>query len=55
MVNMEIKVDAEGKKSVESLCDVALKTGGIQNLEAINKILKAMVLMETATTQPDKV
>jgi hypothetical protein len=39
---MIIKVDQDGNNAIVKLCDVALKTGGIQNLEAINIILKSL-------------
>jgi len=42
MRKMIIKVDAEGKKAIDGLCDVALKTGGIQNLAAITGILTSV-------------
>ena len=37
---MLIQVDKEGKKVVDSLCDIALKVGGIQNLQMVNIILE---------------
>lgn len=40
--SMEIVVDKEGREAVMQLLDVALKTGGIQNLPAIQIILNAI-------------
>jgi hypothetical protein len=39
---MLIKVDAEGKEAIKQLCDVALKFGGINNLDAINVIMSSV-------------
>ena len=39
---MEIKVDAEAKKVITSLCDVALKSGGIANLVVVQQVILAM-------------
>ena len=40
---MIIQTDEEGKKLVEGLCDVALKVGGLQNLNAVTSALRALV------------
>jgi hypothetical protein len=37
---MKIIADIEGKKVIEQLCDIALKHGGMQNLQAIQLILE---------------
>lgn len=37
---MIIKVDEEGKKVIEQLCDIALKTGGVANLASVTNILE---------------
>ena len=39
---MLIKTDKEGREAVQQLCDVALKQGGLQNLNAINTILNSI-------------
>lgn len=38
---MLITVNQEGLKAIQTLCDVALKAGGIQNLDFVNKVLVA--------------
>ena len=50
---MNIKADKEGKEAITQLCDVALKTGGIQNLAPITNILKAV--SDGDKTEPKKV
>lgn len=47
---MVINVDEQGKKSIESLCDVALKTGGLSNLKAVGVILDAVSMIEEPKT-----
>lgn len=44
---MKIIVDQEGKSAIHQLCDIALKNGGINNLNQINKILGSTVLLPT--------
>ena len=39
---MVILVDKEGHDSVIALCDIALKVGGVQNLNKTNQILSSM-------------
>jgi len=36
---MEIIVDKEGREVIVQLCDIALKQGGVQNLQSVAKIL----------------
>ena len=38
---MKIIADDEGMKVINSLLDISLKTGGIQNLAGVNKILES--------------
>lgn len=45
---MQIKADEEGKKVIEQLCDIALKHGGIQNLNQVALILNSTKLIENA-------
>ncbi len=45
---MRILTDEEGKKVIEQLCDIALKQGGLQNINAINVILTSIELEEQA-------
>lgn len=40
---MKISVDKEGRAMINQLCDVALKAGGIQNLNGITQILASIV------------
>lgn len=43
---MIIKVDKEAQGLIKNLCDVALKTGGLANLEGVLAILNKMELLE---------
>ena len=47
---MKILCDEDGKNVIVSLCDIALKSGGIKNLEAINAILGTVKLEENETS-----
>lgn len=38
-------VDQEGKNTLESLIDIALKTGGIKNLSHANKIIASVKII----------
>lgn len=50
---MIIQVDKEGKSVIEQFCDIALKNGGLQNLNQINLVLSTMVLLsKPAPTVP---
>lgn len=42
---MIIKIDKDGKNAIEQLVDIALKQGGIQNLNAANLILHSIELL----------
>ncbi len=42
---MIIKTDIEGKSVIEQLCDIALKSAGIGNLNQINLILQSIELL----------
>jgi len=39
---MDIRADKEGIETVQALCDIALKTGGLQNFAKINVVLKSL-------------
>jgi hypothetical protein len=39
---MKIIVDEEGKKAITELCHIALRAGGINNLNEINQILTSV-------------
>jgi len=43
---MIIKADKEGKDILVQLCDIALKTGGLQNMNAVQGILNSIQLIE---------
>lgn len=56
---MKILVDQEGRRAVEQLCDIALKSAGVRNLDAVNEILASILLLPIpeeilakANTQP---
>ncbi len=51
---MKIKVDKEGKDTIIQLCDVALKSGGIKNVAAINVVLTSIEDIEEKTEPTDK-
>ncbi|HCY86657.1 MAG TPA: hypothetical protein DHV36_16110 [Desulfobacteraceae bacterium] len=42
---MKIVADKEAIQTIHSLCDIALKFGGIQNLNAVNTVLPAITEM----------
>lgn len=39
---MVINTDEDGKQALIQLCDIALKSGGLQNLQGITQILNAI-------------
>jgi hypothetical protein len=41
---MVIKTDKKGQEAIQQLCDIALKTGGLQNLKGITTILNSIEL-----------
>lgn len=44
---MQILADQEGQKTIQALCDIALKSGGIQNLPHINRVLSSVKPLPT--------
>lgn len=50
---MIIQVDQEGKNVIEQFCDIALKKGGLQNLNQINLVLGTLVLL-SESQQPER-
>ena len=42
---MRIQVDAEAKKVIESLCDVAVRSAGLQNLPVVNNVMATMKIL----------
>lgn len=57
---MIIQVDQEGRKVIEQFCDIALKNGGMSNLNQINLVLATMVnisrpmMVPLSTRQPQQ-
>jgi len=51
---MKILVDDEGDKMISQLCDVALKSGGISDLKAINTIIASTKRIEETTDATKK-
>jgi hypothetical protein len=43
---MKFIVDEEAKEALQRLCDLALKTGGMQNLPTVQIILSSMTDIE---------
>jgi hypothetical protein len=41
---MKLIVDAEGYKAIQGLCDIALRYGGLANMQAVNTILCSTVV-----------
>lgn len=39
---MKIVVDTDGKQAVEKMCDICLRTGGLNNLQPILQILNSI-------------
>ncbi|MCP3685821.1 MAG: hypothetical protein GY861_24495 [bacterium] len=52
---MKIVADQEGIEAVTKLCDVALKVGGLANMEAVNAVLSNTTkLKESEKVDDDK-
>ena len=49
---MIIEADEKGKDAINRLADVALKSGGIQNLDAINQILSSVRTIKKHEDEP---
>ena len=43
---MKLKVDKQAATVIKSMCDMALKAGGLQNLKLVTEVLNAMVIEE---------
>ena len=43
---MEIKTDIEGRNVIMGMCDLALKKGGIDNIDIVSKVINAIKLIE---------
>jgi len=51
---MIIKVDKEGQKAIRDLCDIALRSGGLNNFAAIQYILRSVVPLSEDSAAPVK-
>ena len=52
---MLIKVDDQGREAIKQLCDVALKFGGLTNLEAVSFILHSVQVEKQEENNPEPV
>ena len=43
---MIIKTDSEAKEILVQMCDLALKTGGLQNMNVVQAILNSIQVIE---------
>lgn len=50
---MKIIVDEQGKQMLQQMCDVALKAGGLQNMQAVLSVLNSIKLEEEEDTGKD--
>lgn len=50
---MIIQVDQEGRKVIEQLCDIALKQGGVKNLNQVNSILRSVTMLPPPIVKGD--
>lgn len=51
---MVIKVDEKGKEMIRQLCDIALKAGGIANLDGVVTILQSTSMIDNVMTEVKK-
>ena len=51
---MIIQADKEGQTQIQALCDIALKSGGLQNLPYINRILASVKPLPPQTPEEKK-
>lgn len=42
---MIIQVDQEGNRAIQQLCDIALKSAGMKNLNPVNMILRSVKVL----------
>lgn len=49
---MKIQCDEEGKKAIIDMCDIALKVGGLQNLNTVGLVLNSIQPIPAAETPP---
>ena len=43
---MQIKADTQGKAAIEQLCDIALKSYGVQAIKGVQEILDNIEIIE---------
>lgn len=48
---MKIKADKEGISFIKDLCNLALKAGGISNLNEVNKLLNSIEIIKENTNE----
>ncbi len=50
---MIIKADAQGQEAIKQLCDIALKTGGLSNMQGVMQILQSTQLIKDEPVKED--
>lgn len=55
MSQMVIQVNKEGGEAVAALADIALKVGGLSNLQKVNQILSCVKMVEEAPAEGPKI
>ena len=43
---MKIACDKKGKEAILQLCNIALKTGGLQNMQGVSEVLNSIKVIE---------
>lgn len=51
---MIIQVDEDGAKAINSLMDIALKVGGLQNFSGVTTILSSIKLLKEETPKTEE-
>lgn len=51
---MTLKVDQEGAKLIQYLCNAALRHGGLGNFDAVGDVLNSMVLEDSKEDKKEK-
>ena len=55
MSQMVIQVNKEGGEAVAALADIALKVGGLSNLQKVSQILSCVKMIEEAPAEGPKI
>lgn len=50
---MKLTVDKDAKEMIDVLCDMALKVGGLNNLDNVNKLRANMTIEKEKPDVPD--